>query len=97
MLMYICWWWLWWWRSEDDPENVEWAVRKIRPGWKRPVVRRDEGVSGVLKARVDQDWKIGVLWEGRVKELLFTLGASFDMKRREQIFRAVGVELMYSS
>jgi len=54
-------------------------------------------VAGVLKARIDQDCKIGVLWEGRVKELLFTLGSTFDMKKRDQPFRALGLELQYSS
>lgn len=56
-----------------------------------------EEVAGVLKARVDQNWKIGVLWEGRIKELLFSLGSTFDMKRRDQPFRAIGLELQYSS
>jgi distribution and morphology protein 10 len=85
---------LWRRRSTTD---IEWAVKKLRPDWKRPTVSPDDDVSGVLKARVDQDWRIGVLWEGRIKELLFTLGASLDLKKREQIFRSVGVELQYSS
>jgi len=77
--------------------DIEWAVKKLRPDWKKATLKPDEDVTGVLKARVDQNWRIGVLWEGRIKELLFTLGASLDLKRREQIFRAVGVELQYSS
>lgn len=56
-----------------------------------------EQVLGVLKARVDQNWKFGLLWEGRVKEILFTLGSSIDMKRPDQPFRAIGLELQYSS
>jgi len=56
-----------------------------------------EEVAGVLKARVDQNWRVGLLWEGRVKELLFTLGSTIDMKRRDQPFRALGLELQYSS
>lgn len=82
------------WRRRRVSPETEWAVKKIRPDWKTP---EDDDVSGVLKAKVDQDWRIGVLWEGRIKELLFTLGASLDLKKREQIFRAVGVELQYSS
>ncbi|KAF7449605.1 mitochondrial distribution and morphology protein 10 [Pyrenophora tritici-repentis] len=85
---------LWRIRSTTD---VEWAVKKLRPDWKRPTVSPDDDVSGVLKARVDQDWRVGVLWEGRLKELLFTLGASLDLLKREQIFRSVGIELQYSS
>ncbi|KAJ8069338.1 hypothetical protein OCU04_002993 [Sclerotinia nivalis] len=59
--------------------------------------KKPEEVAGVLKARVDQNLKVGLVWEGRVKELLFTLGTSIDMKRRDQPFRALGLELQYSS
>ncbi|KAF2453139.1 mitochondrial distribution and morphology protein 10 [Lineolata rhizophorae] len=77
--------------------EVEWAAKKMTPEWTGNAKRPDDDVSGVLKARVNERWDFGVLWEGRFKELLFTLGASFDLKRREQIFRAVGLELQYSS
>lgn len=57
----------------------------------------DEDVAGVLKARVDQNWKIGLLWEGRFKEILYSVGASLDLKRRERVFRGLGIEVAYSS
>ena len=57
----------------------------------------DDDVAGVLKARVDQDWKIGLLWEGRFKELLFSVGASLDLKRRERVVSGLGFEVQYSS
>jgi distribution and morphology protein 10 len=57
----------------------------------------DENVVGVLKARVDQNWKIGLLWEGRFKELLFSVGTSLDLKKRERIFAGLGIEVQYSS
>ncbi|KAI9816810.1 MAG: Mitochondrial distribution and morphology protein 10 [Pycnora praestabilis] len=60
-------------------------------------LRGEEDVTGVLKVRVDQNWNIGLLWEGRVKDLLFSLGATFDLRRRDQLFRTIGVELQYSS
>ena len=85
---------LWRRRTHGD---TEWAVKKLRPDWDLPTVSLNDDVSGVLKANVDQDWRIGLLWEGRIKELLFTLGASLDLKKREQIFRSVGLELQYSS
>lgn len=81
------------WRRRRSAD-VEWAIKQLRPDWERPA---DDDVSGILKARVDHEGRIGVLWEGRIKELLFTLGASLDLKKREQIFRAVGIELQYSS
>lgn len=88
---------LWRRRNTANTTDVEWAVKKLRPDWKPSETSPDDDVAGVLKARVDQDWRIGILWEGRIKELLFTLGASLDMKKREQIFRSVGLELQYSS
>ena len=84
------------WRRRSTAD-VDWAVKKLRSDWKQPTISPDDDVSGVLKARVDQGWRVGVLWEGRIKELLFTLGASLDLKKREQIFRSVGIELQYSS
>lgn len=67
------------------------------PRFNRALRKEDDDVAGVLKARVDQDWRIGLLWEGRFKELLFSVGTSLDLKRREQIFRGVGLEVQYSS
>lgn len=84
------------WQRRRDAE-ADWAAKMLRPGWTQRTASADDEVTGVIKARVDQKWRIGVLWEGRIKELLFTVGASFDLKRREQIFRAVGVEVQYSS
>lgn len=57
----------------------------------------DDDVAGVLKARLDQDWRIGLVWEGRFKEMLVTVGSSLDLKRRERVFSGIGVELQYSS
>jgi distribution and morphology protein 10 len=68
--------------------------KKMRKGGSTP---EEDEVSGILKARIDQNWRIGLLWEGRWKELLFTVGANVDLKQREQIFRGVGLEVQYSS
>lgn len=96
------------WRRK--PENLvgltqaDWARGRIRPGWdiveeeiKEVVKKQEEEVDGVLKARVDQNWKIGVLWEGRIKELLVSIGADVDLKRRERVLGSVGLEVSYSS
>ncbi|KAI0143520.1 hypothetical protein GGR57DRAFT_347799 [Xylariaceae sp. FL1272] len=53
--------------------------------------------SGVLKARLDQHWRIGLLWEGRVKSLLFSLGSGIDLHRPDSPFRTVGLEVQFSS
>ena len=57
----------------------------------------DTNIAGVLKARVNQDGEVGVLWEGRLKELLYTFGVHIDFQRRDQIFRGVGLQIQYSS
>ena len=51
----------------------------------------------MLKARVNQDGEVGVLWEGKLKELLYSFGVHVDFKQRERIFRGVGLEIQYSS
>jgi distribution and morphology protein 10 len=84
------------WRRRRSTE-IDWAVKKLGTDWKQPTNAPDDDVSGILKARVDHHGCIGLLWEGRIKELLFTIGASVDLKKREQVFRAVGIELQYSS
>ncbi|CZS95875.1 probable mitochondrial inheritance component MDM10 [Rhynchosporium agropyri] len=73
--------------------KLEWRLDPVE----EKLVPEPAEVAGVLKARVDQNWKIGLIWEGRIKDLLFTLGSSIDMKRRDQPFRAIGLELQYSS
>lgn len=57
----------------------------------------DVKTAGVLKARVNQDGQIGILWEGRLKELLYTFGVNVDFKKRDQIFTGVGLQIQYSS
>ncbi|OTA61860.1 hypothetical protein K449DRAFT_330838 [Hypoxylon sp. EC38] len=57
----------------------------------------DDEYSGVLKARLDQHLRVGLLWEGRVKSLLFSLGSSIDLRRLDSPFRTLGLEVQFSS
>ncbi|KAI5867938.1 hypothetical protein GGS23DRAFT_2770 [Durotheca rogersii] len=59
----------------------------------------DEGdeYSGVLKARLGQHLRVGLLWEGRVKSLLFSLGSDIDLRRLDSPFRTLGLEVQFSS
>ncbi|KAK6080679.1 mitochondrial inheritance component MDM10 [Seiridium cupressi] len=57
----------------------------------------DEEYSAVLKARLDQNLKIGLLWEGRVQSLLFSLGSGVDLRRLDSPFRSLGLEVQFSS
>ena len=102
-----------WRRRNSQPYDLQWVHKKLQEsrGWDVPASvaslgkdlgvseenYRDEDTAGVLKARVNQDWGIGLMWEGRIKELLYTAGILIDVKRKEQIFRGVGLEIQYSS
>ena len=81
-----------WQRKQPSPE-VAWAAKMLRPDWKRA----EDEVNGVLKATMDNNGKVGLLWECRVKELLVSLGAGFDLKKRERMLGGVGLEVSYSS
>ncbi|PQE05547.1 mitochondrial inheritance component MDM10 protein [Rutstroemia sp. NJR-2017a BBW] len=90
------------WKMKVPVEKPKERSMAAKLAWKLDEVdlkkeEKPEEVAGVLKARLDQNMKARLLWEGRIKELLFTLGTSIDMKRRDQPFRALGLELQYSS
>ncbi|KAI1827414.1 hypothetical protein F4861DRAFT_363045 [Xylaria intraflava] len=57
----------------------------------------EDTYSGVLKARLDHNWRMGLLWEGRVKSLLFSLGSGIDLRRPDSPFRTLGLEIQFSS
>ncbi|KAF4943629.1 hypothetical protein FGADI_13280 [Fusarium gaditjirri] len=85
----------------DDPEPV--IVKPPPPPPSPPKEELDpenpgeERYAGVLKTRLDQNMRIGVLWEGRVKSLLFSLGSSIDLRKLDKPFRTLGLEIQFSS
>lgn len=78
------------WRSNDPDKDS-----MVMPG--AATSEGDDQYSGVLKARLDQHLRVGLLWEGRVKSLLFSLGSSVDLRRLDSPFRTLGLELQFSS
>ena len=90
------------WRRKKEPlaEDLKWARSKmgqkiIEDQSKNPGDGKD--MAGCLKARLDQRGGVGLLWEGRVKELLYSCGATIDLRGGENMFRGFGVEVQYSS
>ena len=55
-----------------------------------------DDLSGCLKARINQRGGMAILWEGRIKELLYTCGVTMDLRGGENMFKGVGVEVQYS-
>ncbi|KAL8735994.1 MAG: hypothetical protein Q9166_000556 [cf. Caloplaca sp. 2 TL-2023] len=58
---------------------------------------RDSDIAGCLKARIDQRGRVGLLWEGRIKELVYSSGSSIDLRGGKDIISGVGLEVQYSS
>lgn len=83
------------WRS-DEPEP-EVGPGALRAEDEPAAASRKEEYKGVLKARLDQNLRIGLLWEGRVKSLIFSLGTGVDMRKLGEPFRSLGLEIQYSS
>ena len=79
----------------DDPEP-EPEARELE---ERPAAAKsgEDEYRGVLKARLDQNLRIGLLWEGRVKSLIFSLGTGVDVRKLGEPFRSLGLEIQYSS
>ena len=55
-----------------------------------------DDLSGCVKAKINQRGGMAILWEGRIKELLYTCGMTIDLRGGENMFRGVGVEVQYS-
>lgn len=90
------------WRRKEKPliEDLNWA--RLKMGQKILDNRSSNSdnqndMAGCLKARLDHRGGLGLLWEGRVKELLYSCGATVDLRGGENMFRGFGVEVQYSS
>jgi distribution and morphology protein 10 len=90
------------WRRKSEPiaQDLAWARQKMSlpdlesSPWSK---NAREDMAGCLKARLDQKGGLGVLWEGRVKELLYSCGMTVDLRGGENMVRGFGVEVQYSS
>jgi len=91
-------------RERSFQAKLEWRLDEPEPE-PAPVSATDtvrtaaksEEYLGVLKARLHQNLKVGILWEGRVKSLIFSLGTAMDLRRLDEPFRTLGLEIQYSS
>lgn len=85
--------------------KMEWRLDNPDPVAPEPFKTESEPTSagskeeyrGVLKARLDQNMRIGLLWEGRLKSLIFSLGTGIDFRKLGEPFRSLGLEIQYSS
>lgn len=77
--------------------KLEWCLDEEDSATSTTIDEVDDPYAGVFKARLDQHFRVGLLWEGRVKSLLFSLGSSIDLRRPDSPFRNLGLEVQFSS
>ncbi|GJE84397.1 mitochondrial distribution and morphology protein 10 [Phanerochaete sordida] len=61
-----------------------------------PVVQDDE-IQGVVKARASTTTDVSLMWEGRIRNLLVSLGITSNLSSRAKPIKAVGLEISYFS
>jgi distribution and morphology protein 10 len=81
--------------------KLEWRLDDEGPKSKtpeeKPAAEDPDEYRGVLKARMDHHLRLGVLWEGRAKSLIFSLGTGIDLRKLDEPFRSLGLAIQYSS
>lgn len=57
----------------------------------------EDPVTGVLKARIGSKFDLGFVWEGRFRNVVFSLGATLDLLRGSGPVKNVGCEISYTA
>lgn len=86
----------WWLRrppleSNDDEDDNS---LPILPSEAKPNVEPGQ-VQGVVKARASTNNDVSIMWEGRVRNMLVSLGVVSDLSNRSKPIKAIGLELSY--
>lgn len=66
-------------------------------GWDGDDNGDEDSPAGVVKCRCDQHMRVGLMYEGRYKSLLFSLGTDVDLRRLDAPFQGVGLAVQFSS
>ncbi|BFZ59506.1 Mitochondrial distribution and morphology protein 10 [Saitoella coloradoensis] len=78
-------------------EIWQWRDGSLTTSTASGMEKNDDDVRGVFKAQVGNSLGIGLQWEGRFKDFLFSLGTVLDLTNKTSPVRSVGLELQYSS
>ncbi|KAJ7276196.1 hypothetical protein B0H12DRAFT_1040989 [Mycena haematopus] len=83
----------WWMRSSQSSEDPEDDAIPIPPLSDEP---KGE-IVGVVKARASTNNDVALMWEGRLRNMLVSLGVVSDFTNRTKPIKAIGLELSYFS
>ncbi|KIM90998.1 hypothetical protein PILCRDRAFT_811512 [Piloderma croceum F 1598] len=75
--------------SSGDDESSSIQPPTIANSW--------EDVHGVVKARASTNSDVSLMWEGRLRSMLVSLGIVSDLSSRSKPIKAIGLELSYFS
>ncbi|KAF7301448.1 Mitochondrial distribution and morphology protein 10 [Mycena indigotica] len=78
----------WWMRSSDESEDPSANPRASSPKGE---------IRGVVKARASTKNDVSLMWEGRIRNMLVSLGVVSDFSSRTKPIKAIGLELSYFS
>jgi distribution and morphology protein 10 len=85
------------WRLDDPEPEREVKEKKVEEKKREEPKKVKDEFGSMVKARFDQNTRLGLLWEGRVKSLLFSIGTNIDLRRLDHPFRTLGLDIQYSS
>ncbi|CAE6412551.1 unnamed protein product [Rhizoctonia solani] len=54
-------------------------------------------ITGVVKARISTSSDVSLMWEGRIRNMLVSLGVVSDLSNRSKPIKSIGLELAYFS
>lgn len=85
----------WWLRRSLTPRPSE--DGEIHPPTPPPFPPPVEDVQGVVKARASTNNDVSLMWEGRLRNMLVSLGVVSDFSSRSKPIKAIGLEVSYFS
>ncbi|EGO01757.1 hypothetical protein SERLA73DRAFT_85616 [Serpula lacrymans var. lacrymans S7.3] len=90
----------WWMRRRPlkgpAQEDIDPSLPSIAPS-DPPEISVPGEVRGVVKARISTNNNMSLMWEGRLKKMLVSLGVVSDLSSRSKPIKAIGLELSYFS
>ncbi|TFK43143.1 hypothetical protein BDQ12DRAFT_622028 [Crucibulum laeve] len=88
----------WWMRRRAVLQDADEAIDSVAPP-KIPLVHPEssEDVIGVVKVRASTNNDVSLMWEGRLRNMLVSLGVVSDFSSRSKPIKAIGLEVSYFS